>query len=135
MKLKKYSEYGIRLLIAISNLNTSVEIDELLNFLKIPKISGTKVLNQLKANKLISDNSLSLKRKKEDITILDIIECFEEIEISHCIKFPNTCEYKYGNCSICMFFFDLRDSIKQTLSKKTLAELCSNQKEIDSHLE
>lgn len=131
MKLKKNSEYAIRILMAISDLNISYEVHTLLKFLKIPESSGMKVLNQLKNANLLSKDSLSLKKNKEDVTLLDIIECFEKIDITPCVNSPTSCKYRHGNCAACFEFFDLRDSIKQILSKKTLAELYLKQKKIN----
>src|ERR1035437_1664635 len=108
-------------------------INEIAESEKIPKRFLESILLELKNNgflgsKLGKKGGYYLKKKPEEISLLEIIRLFEgAIALLPCIseKFYQSCEHckDEASCSIRLTFNDIRDYTLNKLSNTTLASL------------
>ena len=105
MKLNTTSQYAIRVIGVISELNRRCNAKELSIQLDIPYKYLTKIMNQLaKSNLIIStrgrEGGYSLAKEPSQIRILDVLEAVHEnIENNECVLGIGVC-CENGQCAL-----------------------------------
>jgi len=135
--LTKKTRYSILALTRLANEygKGTLMINEIAESEKIPKRFLESILLELKNNgflgsKLGKNGGYFLKKKPEEITLLEIIRLFEgAVALLPCIseKFYESCEHckVEETCNIRYTFKDIRDYTYNKLANTTLASLIS----------
>jgi Rrf2 family protein len=129
-KLNSASEYAIRLIVYLSELDvgTIISVKEIARIQNIPEKFLHTITTQLQKLDYINSfkgkgGGIQLARDAGDITMLEIVEALEgPISVNVCTVDNSACIFS-DTCSVHCVWDDVHTSIKQILSTKTMASL------------
>jgi len=127
LKLTNKVEYGIRALLRL-HLNGSLTTKELSYIELIPESFLERIMVEFKNAGIVEGKrgpkgGYYLKKKPEDIRIIDIIELLEgKLGIVKCIQSDNNCSF-ISMCLMKGFWKKMNEQIEHVLSKITLKDI------------
>ena len=125
MKLNTTSQYAIRVIGVISELNRMCTAKELSQQLDIPYKYLTKIMNQLAKSNLITstrgrEGGYSLAKEPSQIRILDVLDAVHEnIENNECVLGIGVC-CENGQCALHDSWIEKKNSLIKMFKDQTL---------------
>ena len=132
LKLTNKVEYGIRALLRL-HLNGSLTTKELSYIELIPESFLERIMAEFKNAGIVEGKrgpkgGYYLKKKPEDIKIIEIIELLEgKFGIVKCIESDNSCSF-ISMCLMKGFWRKMNEQIENFLSKMTLKDIIDEMK-------
>ncbi len=138
MRLSTKGRYGSRALleIALHDRNTPVQLKDISENQQIPLPYLEQLIRPLVAGGYVRSSTgpkggVTLNKHPSDIKMLDIIQLYEgSVALVPCVDNPDLCE-RSATCVTRDLWSELKDSMNDVLSSKTLQDLIEQQKEKD----
>lgn len=133
MKLSLKTDYALRIVLYVYKVNTLTLGINIVNNCFIPKSLGLKVITKLvKGNILKSfpgkNGGITYSKSSKEVNLYDVISIIEELYFKDCIKNPDSCEWRNGNCSICNEIKKIQESCVLNFKRITFDYLLNQDK-------
>lgn len=106
MKFNKETDYAIRMTIfCAKNKSQLLSSTSIVKECSIPENLGKVILTKLTSNNILEsvkgkNGGIRYAHGPKVISLFDIIEKFEKVEINSCVENASSCTYKNGECAV-----------------------------------
>jgi Rrf2 family protein len=142
MLVSLQADYALRVLLDVAlheKHGGAVVTREIADRQHVPRVFLTKIVAQLANHGMLhtqrgKGGGVSLGRKAEDITVLEVIEAFEgSLMFNQCSSDASCCA-KSEHCSIRNLWIDAESHLKDFFRKRNLAEIVLNSESRPMHV-
>lgn len=135
MKFNQEADYAIRMILLCSETTKLLSGLEIVSSCKIPKRWGKTILTKLCHHKILTsvkgkNGGYTINIPSEKISLFDIVNIFDPIEINTCVNDKSSCLYRFGKCSVCSNLTSLKNAIESELKKLTIKNLSIEQQKL-----
>ena len=129
MQVKLFTDYAIRIVLYVAECNDIVPSIEISRKLNIPQSIVLKIGNKLKHSGILAplagiQGGLRLKKRPEDITLMDIVVQFENsTKLSKCLDEKHADKYGENNRAVRRFYEDLQMTFDEKFRDTTIGTL------------
>lgn len=133
MKLSLETDYALRIVLYVYKVNALALGTDIVNSCSIPKSLGLKIITKLVKGKILKsfpgkNGGITYSKPSKETNLYDVISIIEELYIRDCIKNPNSCEWRKGNCSICNEIKKIQESCILNFKRITFDYLLNQDK-------
>ena len=135
MQLNITTDYAIRIIVYLGMKGGFAASREVSDNMGIPYGYVLKIARKLVAAEIVTTSTgiyggISLNKKPEDISLLDLIQVMESTtEINRCLEEDKYCSrFATETCPVRRFYCVLQDELESKLSSITIADLLQQKK-------
>ena len=133
MKLNQETDYAIRMVLLCREYSPQILSGAfIVEKCHAPDRWGKVILTSLTRNKILKsikgkDGGFQLNKDASKISLLDIVNIFEETAINACVVDKNSCSYRQGLCIVCEKLTEVKGFLDKTLEGLTIEDLVIQQ--------
>jgi Rrf2 family protein len=132
LHISRRADYGLRLMVEIAGLGEgAVATAELARRQEVPyqflrKVAQTLIAAGLLVSKRGSGGGLALAKPADAVTMLDIVDTLDSLDLNRCTARPPSCD-RQTRCAVFPIWRELQNHIEGVLARTTLSQLATQQ--------
>ncbi|WP_407536436.1 RrF2 family transcriptional regulator [Cetobacterium somerae] len=132
MRFNKETDYAIRMTIFCAKNKSKLLLSiNIVKECRVPENLGKAILTKLTSNNILEsvkgkNGGIRYVHGPKEISLLDIIEKFEKIEINSCVSNSSICTYKNGECVVREEMGNIKNILENHLKNIFIEDLIDN---------